>query len=61
MPVLNTPSDSSGNLSAADALQQALRHLGGEALEGSGFEHETPEPAFQFDWTRLDKTPGGLR
>jgi hypothetical protein len=61
MPALTTPSDSSGNLSASDALQHALRHLGGEALEGSGFEHEPPDPQFQFDWTRLDQTPGGLR
>ena len=61
MPVPNAPSDSPGKLSAPDALQKALRHLGGEALEGSGFEHETPDPQFQFDWTRLDQTPGGLR
>jgi hypothetical protein len=61
MPVPNTPSDTPGNLSAADALQQALLHLGGEPLEGSGFEQETPDPQYQFDWTRLDQTPGGLR
>jgi len=62
MPVPHTPSDSPWNLSTADAVQQAvLRHLGGEPLEGSGFEHETPDPQFQFDWTRLDQTPGDLR
>jgi hypothetical protein len=62
MFVPNAPPDSADNLSAADAVQQAvLRNLGGESLEGSGFEHETPDPQFQFDWTRLDQTPGGLR
>jgi len=24
--------------------------LGGEPLEGSGFETQDPEPGFQFDW-----------
>jgi hypothetical protein len=62
MFIPNPQSDSAHNLAAADAVQQAvLRNLGGEPLEGSGFEHETPDPQFQFDWTRLDQIPGGLR
>ena len=40
----------------------AVDLLGGEALEGSGFEEETPEPEFQFDWTQLkDESEGGLQ
>lgn len=27
--------------------QERLKELGGEALDGSGFEHETPEPYFE--------------
>jgi len=27
--------------------QERLNELGGEALDGSGFEHETPEPDFE--------------
>ena len=27
--------------------QERLNQLGGEALDGSGFEHETPEPDFE--------------
>jgi len=36
---------------------------GGEPLEGSGFEAESPEPDFQFDWpshtTTIRSTGGG--
>ncbi len=43
--------DSTLSPSPAALLRSALRHerlkeLGGEALDGSGFEHETPEPDF---------------
>ena len=62
MFIPNPQSDSARNLAAADAVQQAiLRNLGGEPLEGSGFEKETSDSAFQFDWTRLDQIPGALR
>ena len=44
------------------AMRTAVERLGGEPLEGSGFEHETSEPDFQFDWTRpIDEPEGGLR
>ena len=29
------------------AKRERLNELGGEALDGSGFEHETPEPDFE--------------
>ena len=61
MPVPHTLSGTPANLSAAEALQKAFLHLDGEALGGSGFENETPDPQFRFDWTRLDQTSGGLR
>ena len=36
--------------------------LGGEPLEGSGFETQSPEPGFQFDWSPLtDRFKGGVR
>ena len=36
--------------------------LGGEPLEGSGFEAQTPEQDFQFDWSPLtDRSEGGVR
>lgn len=31
----------------SDGLQKMLVELGGEPLEGSGFEHEDPEPDFE--------------
>jgi hypothetical protein len=44
------------------ATRTAVERLGGEPLEGSGFEDETPEPDFQLDWTGpIDRTEGGLR
>jgi hypothetical protein len=34
--------------------------LGGEPLEGSGFEAQEPEPGFQFDWpTATAHSKGG--
>ena len=64
MLIPNGSSGSSDTFSVPDpdAVQHAvLRDLGGESLKGSGFEHETPDPQFQFDWTRLNQTTGGLR
>ncbi len=44
------------------AKRSAVERLGGELLEGSDFEDETPEPEFQSDWTRPKDGPeGGLR
>lgn len=41
---------------------QAVNLLGGEPLEGSGFEAQTPEPGFQFDWSRpIDRSEGGVQ
>jgi hypothetical protein len=31
---------------AAEETRKALEDLGGEPLDGSGFEHETPSPEF---------------
>jgi hypothetical protein len=59
----NAPLDFSKNLTARkiDALGRAVELLGGELLEGSGFEGETPAPEFQFDWTLPeDQSEGGL-
>ena len=40
--------------------RHALNLLGGEPLEGSGFEDETPVAAFQFDWNvPNDQSEGG--
>jgi hypothetical protein len=40
----------------------AVDIVGGETLEGSGFENEPPEPEFQFDWTPLKhQSEGGLQ
>jgi hypothetical protein len=30
-----------------DAIEELLDNLGGEKLEGSAFENETPEPGFR--------------
>ena len=35
--------------------------LAGEALEGSGFENETPEADFEFDWTQAQQSQGGTQ
>ena len=58
-----TSSDFPSGPSTTDALQQAaLDVLGGEPLEGSGFEHETPATEFHPDWTfSLKPSQGGLR
>ena len=45
-----------------DFHRAAVDALGGVPLEGSGFENETPEREFQFDWTLLkDQSEGGLQ
>jgi hypothetical protein len=46
-----------------DAFHRAtVDLLGGEPLEGSGFEGETPAPDFAFDWTLpKDQIEGGLQ
>jgi hypothetical protein len=61
----NTPLDFTRNSIARkhDALDRvAVDLLGGEPLEGSGFEGETPAPDFAFDWTLpKDQIEGGLQ
>ena len=60
----NTPFDlpkkfNTPNLDALNRVTVDL--LGGEALE-AGFEDETPEPDFQFDWTLpKHQLKGGLQ
>ena len=65
MPVPNAPSDFSKNLTARkiEALDRSILDLlGGEPLEGSGFEDETPTADFEFDWTAAkDQIEGGLQ
>jgi hypothetical protein len=43
------------------ANRAAVDGLGGEELEGSGFEDEMPEAEFQFDWTVRDQSEGDLQ
>ena len=38
------------------SVSQIAETLGGERLEGSGFEEETPDLGFHFDWKRLDQS-----
>jgi hypothetical protein len=41
---------------------QAVDLFGGDPLEGSGFEAQTTEPGFQFNWSPLtDRSEGGVR
>ena len=65
MNLPDIPLDTAGKLTPLTVNtphRAALDALGGEALEGSGFENEPPEPGFQFDWTQLKEEPeGGLR
>jgi len=65
MPVPNVPFDFSKKLTGRriDALDHsAIDLLGGEPLEGSGFEGEPPTPDFAFDWTLAnDQSEGGLQ
>jgi hypothetical protein len=51
------------DLKAAEAAARAgIDHLGGEPLAGSGFEDETPETGFLFDWALpIDPHQGGLQ
>jgi hypothetical protein len=59
----NSPFDSRVNLTAPvpdPGNRHALDLLGGEPLEGSGFEAELPVAAYQFDWNALnDQSQGG--
>ena len=61
----NNPFDFARNLTARkrDALDPAaVDLLGGEPLEGSGFEGEIPEPDFAFDRTLpKGQIEGGLQ
>ena len=61
----NTPFESPRKSidSPLDAVNKAVVDLlGGEPLEGSGFEAEMPEPGFQFDWMMPKKpSKGGSR
>jgi hypothetical protein len=44
------------------ATRIAVERLGGEPLAGSGFEQESPESDFQFDWALpINQPEGGLR
>ena len=60
MPQSNPEPDSAANLPSKNNTQLLLG-LGGEPLDGSGFEREAPEPEFEFNWTLIDQTRGGLR
>jgi hypothetical protein len=44
---------------ATDSSDDDLGLLGGEPLEGSGFEAQNPEPNFEFDWSRPTVPPEG--
>jgi hypothetical protein len=58
----NTPFGFTGRRSPDATQQAALDLLGGEPLEGSGFEHETPATEFQSEWTLSpEPSQGGLR
>ena len=61
----NNPLDFKRNSTARkrDALDRtAVDLLGGEPLEGSGFEGETPARDFAFVWTLpKDQIEGGLQ
>lgn len=64
MDVPNASSKLRDNAPKVDSLNSvaAVELLGGEPLEGSGFEHEIPDPTFQFDLTQLkDRSKGDLR
>jgi len=65
MPVPNIPFAFSKKLTGRriDALDRSARDLlGGEPLEGSGFEDEPPVPDFEFDWAPAkDQIEGGLQ
>jgi hypothetical protein len=65
MPVPNVPFDFSKKLTSRRIGfldRSALDLLGGELLEGSGFEEEVPTPDFRFDWTpSKDQIEGGLQ
>jgi hypothetical protein len=59
MDFRKTPFDLNPAIPTAEA---AVERLGGEPLAGSGFEDETPETGFQFDWTVPINLPeGGLQ
>jgi hypothetical protein len=65
MSVPNASFDFSAKLTTRkiEALDRStVDLLGGEPLEGSGFEDETPAPDFEFDWTPAkDQIEGGLQ
>ena len=52
---------SQSQIPVKDALNPKTDDLvGGEPLEGSGFENEIAEPDFEFDWTLAsEQTQGG--
>ena len=57
------PFDLNASIPMVDAVTRiAVERVGGEPLAGSGFEEETPEPDFQFNWAlRINVPEGGLR
>jgi hypothetical protein len=63
MDFRKTPFDFKAAIPMAEAAEQmAVERLGGEPLAGSGFEDQTPEPDFQFDWAPpINQPEGGLR
>jgi hypothetical protein len=61
MDIPNSARDFPRKSPALDSYK-AVDLLGGEPLEGSGFEAQTPEPGFQFDWSPpIDRSEGGVQ
>jgi hypothetical protein len=63
MDFRKTPFDSNAAIPMVEAAARiAVERLGGEPLAGSGFEDETPETGFLFDWgLPIEQSEGGLR
>jgi hypothetical protein len=65
MDLRNASSDFRSKLTGSTrdgSNRAAVDGLGGETLEGSGFENETPDPEFQFNRTLLEHpSEGGLQ
>lgn len=58
----HTPSNSRENLTATAPNSQKrfiLDRLGGEPLDGSGFESETPAAELPFDWRMFNSPSEG--
>jgi hypothetical protein len=63
MDFRKTPFDFNAAIPMVEAAARiAVERLGGEPLDGSGFEEEKSEPDFQFDWALpINQAEGGLR